>query len=365
MRDKNRWKLWMTCGLLLLAPGPAIAEEYGFFVAGDPQYLAEKSAAPERLDPFSEGATSRFIELLARLPGQQLPKRMGGGRVASNIHGVLVTGDLIDSADKSGKTYEAMQRFEWQRFTSDFGLTGKDGKLPFPTYEVHGNHDGPQGDTFVVAEIVNRSKGRPHIVNRSPNGLHYSFNFGPLHIVALGLFVGEGDGHRPDFHYAPRNSLAFVIEDLKTHVGDSGRPVAAMFHLHPNAPAFDWPPADRALFWQALQPYNVVALFHGHTHASPPSRLMWDGKQFARELPAGLDVFNPDDAAASKADPRDPTRAASTRHGLLYATLIDEPGTARDRFIIRSLLTRDGWKTHEWGETWTRSVSCPDNSTSE
>ncbi|MCH2364534.1 MAG: hypothetical protein MK479_08160, partial [Planctomycetes bacterium] len=48
--------------LILLAGATAGAEDrYAFIVSGDCQYLAEKAAAPKKLDPYSEIANSRFI----------------------------------------------------------------------------------------------------------------------------------------------------------------------------------------------------------------------------------------------------------------------------------------------------------------
>lgn len=346
--------------LLFVSPltGPAQAEEtFAFFVVGDPQYHAEKGQP--RLDPFSEAANQRGLDVLLALPGKTIGEQAGGGRVAKDILAVLATGDLIDSGDKNGRAYEAMQRVEWQRFVADFGLTGHEGRLPWPVYEIHGNHDGPQGDTFIVADIIARNKQRPGVVQRSENGLHYSFDLGPLHVVALGMFAGAGESRREGHHYAARQSLEFLQKDLQQQVADSGRPVAAMFHLHPNGPEYDWPGEDLQALWKALQPYNVIALFHGHTHASPPSRLMWDGQKFAPELPGGIDVFNPDDLGATKRDPRHPQRPASTRHGFLYVELIDADGTKGDRLVVRSLATRDGWKTYQWDRMWTRPVKIP------
>jgi hypothetical protein len=343
----------------LLSGSAPEARSWAFLVTGDPQYLAEKGGEPGRLDPFSERAMSRAIEVLRSLPGREIPEAAGGGRVAERMEAVLVAGDLIDSADKNGRGYEAMQRTEWRRFVDDFGLAGGDGRLPWPVYEVHGNHDGPQGNTFVVDDIVARNRKRPGVVKISGNGLHYSFDVGPLHVVALGMFVGSGEARRPDHHYAPRSSLEFLKADLEERVGSSGRPVAAFFHLHPNGPEFDWPAEDLAAFWKALEPYQVAALFHGHSHASPPSRLRWDGTRFGPNLEAGIDVFNPDDLGAAKRDPKDPDRPASVRHGFLYVELIDEAGTERDRLRVRSVSTADGWETHVWNGISDRALRIP------
>lgn len=353
----------MILALLLLVVGGSMVhgETHAFLVFGDPQYLAEKSPQPQQLDPYSEQANQASIAVLKQIAGMPLPENMGGGHVSDNLLGVIVTGDLIDSADKHGGAYPAMQRFEWDRYKQDYGLTGDDGNLPYPVYELHGNHDGPQGDTFVVEEIAARNKQRPGVVNISANGLHYSWRFGPLHCVALGMYVGEGDERRPEHHYAPRRSLEFLQKDLAEHVGDSGRPVILSFHLHPHGPAFDWPPEDLQAFWKAIEPYNVVGLFHGHTHGSPPSRLRWDGERFAADLADGVDVFNPDDIAAAKTDPRDPGQGVGLLHGLLYVELIDQPGVDDDRLVVRSYTTRDNWATHGWHTRWTRAVSVPES----
>lgn len=333
-------------------------DRHAFFVIGDPQYLAEKSDAPRALDPYSEQANSRFLELLVSLPGTELPEPVGGGRISESILGVVVTGDLIDSADKRGGDYPVMQRFEWSRFVRDYGLTGEDGGLPFPVYELHGNHDGPQADTFVIEGIIERTKTRPGVSNVGPLGLHYSWDWGPLHLVNLGMFVGASDARREGHHYAPRGSLEFLRADLEARVGASGRPVMISFHLHPDCPEYDWPAEDLSAFWELVGRYNVVGVFHGHTHGSPPRRRSWDGEVLG-SAGDGVDVYDPDDAAAAKTDPRDPTRGVGLRHGLLYVELIDRPGVDADEWLVRSCATRDNWETHAWLDQWRKSIEVP------
>ena len=337
-----------------------IQQVQAFFVSGDPQYLAENSSEPQRLDPYSEEANQRFLELIKKLPGTPIPEPQGGGSVSKQIKGMLVTGDLIDSADKSGGNYSQMQRFEWDRYKRDYGLTGKEGALPYPVYELHGNHDGPQGDTFIVDDIVLRNSTRPGLGHISENGLHYSWDWGPLHLVCLGIFPGEGDQRREGFHYAPRQSLEFLKKDLKQEVGESGRPVVLAFHLHPNGPEYDWPPQDLQAFREICESYNVVAMFHGHTHGSPPSRLQWRDGEFGGDLPGGFDVFNPDDSGAAKTDSKQPGQPVGIRHGFFYVELRDRPGTQRDEFVVRSVYTQDNWATYAWGNTWKKPIQIPD-----
>jgi len=351
--------IWFVADASSDTPPSGNTNRIAFIVAGDPQYLAEASASPQKLDPYSEQANSRAIDILNTFSGRAIAAEQGGGRVADEILGLVNTGDLIDSLDKTGGFYPAMQRFEWDRFKADYGLTGRDGKIPYPVYEMHGNHDGPQGDTFIVNGIIERNKVRPGVVNRSDNGLHYSWDWGKLHCVSLGIFVGEGEERRKDYHYAPRASLEFLRQDLEDQVGKSGRPVMLFFHIHPNGPEYDWPPEDLAMFWQAIKPYNVVALFHGHTHASPPSRMMWDGNQFGDRLENGLNVFNPDDIGAAKIDPQEPSKAVGLPHGFLYVELLDAEGTGQDRLVVRSYATNDNWATHDWHSTWTIDIAVP------
>ena len=346
--------------LILLAGATAGAEDrYAFIVSGDCQYLAEKAAAPKKLDPYSEIANSRFIRLMKKFPGKSIDKKLGGGKVSADILGLIVTGDLIDSLDKSGGNYPAMQRFEWKRFQADYGLKGGDGRIPWPVYELHGNHDGPQGDTFVIEGIIARNKNRPRLASRSDNGLHYSWDWGPLHLVNLGIFVGSGEKKRKDHHYAPKSSLDFLKKDLAAKVGASGRPVILSFHLHPFIAEYDWPKEDLSEFWKTVSAYNVAAIFHGHTHGSPPSRTRWDGKKFSPELPEGIDIFNPDDSGAAKTDRKNPSKGVGLAHGFLYVELIDHPGGKEDTFIVRSYATRDNWKTHGWHSIWSKTINIP------
>src|SRR6185437_10344392 len=150
-----------------------------FFLVGDTHYLANKDE-PQQLDPQSQAVTSRLIDTLNRLPGMMIPENAGGGIVA-RPRGVIHAGDLIDSGDKTGRALAQMQATEWKGFVGDYGLTGQDGRLQYPVYEVHGNHDGPGGRGLAIDGIIERNKRRPGIINVSTGGLHYSWNWGPVH----------------------------------------------------------------------------------------------------------------------------------------------------------------------------------------
>ena len=116
-------------------------------LVGDTHYLANKEKA-SRLDERSSAVTGRLVDVLNRLPGTAIPAGAGGGTVLPP-RGLIHAGDCIDSGDKPHTT---MQETEWAAFADGFGLTGKDGKLKLPIYEVHGNHDSPRGDGLAVQE---------------------------------------------------------------------------------------------------------------------------------------------------------------------------------------------------------------------
>src|SRR5262249_23686804 len=159
---------------------------------------------------------------------------------------------------------------EYEAYAADFGLDGTDGRLKYPVYEVHGNHDSPPGDGLVVGKIVERNRKRPGVKSLSKNGLHYSWDWGPVHLVALGIVVGAGPEVKRPRRYNPLDSLDFLVSDLREKVGDSGRPVVLMHHVDvlryslpcdpQAAPANrEWDPCDVKAYHDALKGYNVAA----------------------------------------------------------------------------------------------------------
>jgi cytolysin (calcineurin-like family phosphatase) len=333
-------------GLGVAASGPAPAADppaeaegtVSFFLVGDTHYLADQEN-PKELDAVSRGLTSRLVAWLIRLPGTAIPEAAGGGTVVQP-RGLIHAGDVIDSGDKDGQTAEALQQAEWRGFEADFGLTGKDGRLPWPVYEVHGNHDAPRGEGLVLDAIKRRNQRRPGLTNVSANGLHYSWDWGPVHFVNLGIVVGSAKGVTRRRRYAPLDSLPFLADDLAGHAGDRRRPVVVTHHVDvaryggdcdPGAPdsGLEWDPCDVRGYHEAIRPYNVVGVLYGHTHARNVFR--WDGTKSLKAA-AGVPVFNT-------------TRAShfqSRSQGLMYGELTDR------EFVVREFATTDGWETGQW-----------------
>lgn len=338
----RRQFLAATAGVVTAAALPSIAaapkgDAIAFYVIGDTHYLADKMS-PTEMHESSAQVTGALIDTLNKLPGTEIPEAAGGGMVASP-RGLIHAGDLIDSGDKAGGPYPEMHKTEWAAYEKDFGLTGSDGRLKCPVYEVHGNHDGPAGKGLVLDQIVARNKRRPGVKHVSANGLHYSWDWGDAHFVCLGIVVGEDKSVSRKRRYAPLDSLEFLVADLKKHVGESKRPVIITHHVDvarytgpcdPDAP-FDgkeWDPCDVHAFYEALKPYNVTAIFYGHTHVRNVFR--WDGT--GTKSAEGLAVFNTDNVSHFKSD----TQA------FFYAELAD------GKLTVREYQTKDRWQTGFW-----------------
>ncbi len=332
------------------ATRPARADDaaapVAFFLIGDTHYLAEKEK-PAELDEESRVVTARLIERLNTLPGAEIPAEAGGGKVAaiaagdSGIRGVLHAGDVIDTGDKQGPGFKAMQETEIAAFSADFGITGKEGKLKLPVYEVHGNHDSPAGDGIAVGAIKERNQKRAGLKNISDNGLHYAWDWGHVHLVNLGIVVGGDKSVTRKRRYNPLDSLAFLIDDLKKNVGDSGRPVVLTHHIDivrysqacdaETAPkgSPEWDPCDVRAYYDALKPYRIAAILFGHTHARKVAR--WDGSsKEAKE--GGLPFFNTDNVS----------HFASDTQGFLYFEI------GAKELVTREVVTKDRWQNLAW-----------------
>jgi len=320
-------------------------EPVAFFLIGDTHYLAKKEL-PAELDLASQQVTSRLIDTLNRLPGTEIPEAAGGSQAApvkvAAARGLIHAGDIIDSGDKNGPGLAAMQAREFRGFTEDFGLTGRDGKLRMPVYEVHGNHDGPRGEGVVLDGIKARNKNRPGLTNLSANGLHYSWDWGPVHFINLGIVVGGGANTRHG-RYNPLDSLPFLVEDLKQHASDPKRPVVITHHVDvarysgacdedPKAAAGEWHACDVRGFHAALAGFNIVAILYGHTHVR--NIYKWDGSRDTKAQ-AGVPVFNTDNAA----------HFHSKTQALMYFEISPR------ELIAREYATTDAWETGRWTPT--------------
>jgi cytolysin (calcineurin-like family phosphatase) len=152
------------------------------------------------------------------------------------------------------------------------------------------------------------------------------------------LNIFPGNVHRPVYDREapwndPRKSLDFLREDLKSQVGDSGRPVILVWHYGLRGWGLDkwWAPEDLANLKATIAPYNVVLILHGHEHAF--ASYEWEGYRVFMCPSPQLDR-----------DPKKP-ELASTPKG----------------FLVVRLKNADLQVAHHdatgWRETWSKAVS--------
>ena len=151
------------------APDPA---DVTFLVGSDPHYGESVTAA---------AANRAAVDLMNGLPGASWPESLGGGLVRTP-RGVIMLGDLVDD----GEAPDAAE--VWSMYEADYGVAGE-GRLAFPVYESAGNHDGdPAGP--VGRAIAARTRLRPGLAASSDDGWQYSWDWGGVHFVHLGLYSG-------------------------------------------------------------------------------------------------------------------------------------------------------------------------------
>ncbi len=324
-----------------LAPRPS-ADTAAFFVVGDTHYAADEKNMKAML-PVSADYNRRLVEWLNKLPGTAIPASAGGGTVP-DLHGVLHAGDLIDNGDK-GPAKKAMMETETAAWIKDWGLNGGDGLLRWPVREVHGNHDGPRGDTVMVREIISRNKRRQGLSAVSENGLHYSWDWAGVHFVALGIVAGDAPEVTRKRRYAPLGSLPFLRRDLEENVGSSGRPVVLLHHVDVHRYSIplpedkvlnsEWDYGDALAYYETIQRYRVAACICGHTHARRIVR--WAGSK-DENTTAGFPFLNTDNAA----------HFAKPGQAILMVQVSSK------ELRVRELFTKDGWLTADWTpQSWT------------
>lgn len=152
-------------------------------------------------------------------------------KVVPNALGLVITGDLTEYG----------QEKEWARFLEVFG------KSKIPLYEMVGNHDKVAKGPWVEQQVSARHQTEARF---------YSWDWADLHLIAL----QEG----PD-----DDGLAFLEKDLAPF--DRRYPLVIFFHLAIRGPWstgnwFDEHYKER--FYDLVKDRNVVAIFHGHHHAT-------------------------------------------------------------------------------------------------
>jgi hypothetical protein len=201
-----------------------------------------------------EATHAHLIERLNRLSGKPYPAhlRRTWGSAVGSLRGLLVAGDLTESGAPA----------QWDLFAKTYGLDGNEGGSRVPLFEVIGNHDHGPGE-YVEGRVAARHAD-------GGGGRFYALQWDDVRVLAL----GEGPGEQ---------AFAFMEKDLARV--DADVPLVLLFHLPLSGP---WSSADwfvdgdyRDRMRAALANRNVLAIFHGHHHATDHYR--WHG----------MDVFKP------------------------------------------------------------------------
>jgi hypothetical protein len=150
------------------------------------------------------------------------------------------------------------------------GLTNPDGDtLRYPIFPGFGNHDLNFYDSGVMRSYIanwkpsNSNMPGISITNEDPGSESYSWDWGGLHLINAGVFVGSDD---QDYNFSS-DALTWIEKDLATYAAD-GRPVVIFQHFGLDNGKYNlwFTPSHRYFMMKAIKNYNVIGIFTGHQH---------------------------------------------------------------------------------------------------
>lgn len=247
---------------------------FKFAATADPQYNGENRVNYPLVDGLLASISARLNDY--------------------DLRGLIIAGDLTQDTQK-GEIKEFYKNFiegidpEDQNNTlNDINKLVEASDKMKRVYEGLGNHDLTYGtccagvgtfyncncpeDMLEISMRPNRigqNKNNYEGVVSSWNKIHYTWDWNGVHFVQLNLKPSDKktvgtDASSSDFD--PYYALLFLIRDLKQNATD-GRPVILIHHY-----GFDsfsntwWTDAEQRAYWDAIAPYNVVAILTGHKH---------------------------------------------------------------------------------------------------
>lgn len=266
--------------------------DFKFLASGDPQYDDRELEDDNKAKPGTEAARAdiTFVRMFQKMDNNP-----------GKYKGIIIAGDLTNTARK----------LELDHYKEIIKHRNKSADI----YEGVGNHDyGNPSPGRIAACIVNprscyesaailnfvRTKKRNTPINLSTEkdrhfisdaGIlpvnwkdqetpHYSWDWNGIHFVQLNLYPGDGEGRRDTsvakeiFYHNPLKSLRFLGNDLKKHVGNTGKPVILIHHygfdsdvtISTGNEDYWWTAAERTAYWNAIADYNILAILTGHLH---------------------------------------------------------------------------------------------------
>ena len=263
--------------------------------------------------PSNRWSEASFLE-----PDGHSAHMQSEGQLIGDPKGVIIAGDLTecgagsddvnvfvgpapwdwdsehcDTSYKNGVLGEELQMFE-QLFDKNAhpntvsldslpiiqGLNNPDNDVPlhFPIYPHLGNHDLGYQESDKMRSYVgewNTSPGSArHVTNKDIVSLAYSWDWGRLHIVNVGVFAGSSNfsAATTDNYAYSQEAMDWLINDLQTYASD-GRPVIICQHFGFDSLSYSskWYLDSAGIqgaqnIWAAIAPYNVIGIFAGHQH---------------------------------------------------------------------------------------------------
>lgn len=222
-------------------------KDFSVIISSDVHYNA---------DNLENEAQTAMFPIVNQITSYKMPDAVGGGYPNSPA-GMFIVGDVTENTDER----------EWQQFYDDYiAGTGLNG---LPVWPMYGNHDteGRENSPVIkgIRQIVEENMEAGNLTDISDNGYHYSMDINGVHFIAANLYGGAATGRTHD----PYDSLAFIQRDLKENIGSSGRPVVLLQHYGFDSfveERNDWTEAEMDALYQVIKDYNIIAIFHGHSH---------------------------------------------------------------------------------------------------
>jgi cytolysin (calcineurin-like family phosphatase) len=228
-----------------------------------------------------------FATPLGLIAGGDLTDCAGGHPGGANCVGYSDSGGVDSQLTAFRSIYDnsAARTIDFNRMAFLPGLTlpNNDTPLNIPVFPGLGNHDiDSPGSPNLIRNYVNSLVVTRQILplpgtvirNWNPSTTAYSWDWGKLHVVNVGVYPGSANDYTNDVDYQfSEDSLAWLIQDLRTFAGD-GRPVVIASHFGFDAFSLkpDWwgsggvrSQGSARIFW-ALKDFNVVGYYSGHVH---------------------------------------------------------------------------------------------------
>lgn len=260
--------------ILLVFPSVLSAEIGGdikFLATADPQYENNPAETIQRF-------TKRYYT-------DQTMAAINNKLATKNYMGVVVAGDLTQNAwDSEFESYlEAVgshEMFYYHGLGNHDYFSGFCIVTPFSSCGNNiKNHIRARPVKFSYQELGD-GVAIPISVALNMSDYHYSWDWNGVHFIQLNLLPGIST-HGGSNELTPDLSQLFLINDLYTKVGNTGKPVVLIHHycLNPNlmvnsTPICEWwPEGEKEAYWNIIAPFNVVAIITGHVHN--PSGYKW------------------------------------------------------------------------------------------